>query len=324
VQLMARLEYENLMTALKLALNSEKSIINISSILHNYFDISKNYLGKLEMDKLILGKIENYSKEKLKGRLGAEFLATVVRIGETQLNMKNYTDAGLSFNKALTLLKDVHVLNDTHKKQLSAIIYRDLGIVAQEQRQWEQAEKYFQNALKILIEFNDRYSQASTYHYLGRMAQERQQWKQAEKYYQNALKIVIEFNDRHSQASNYHTLGMVVQEQRQWERAEKYFQNALKILIEFNDRHSQASTYHMLGRVAQKQRQWEQAREYSLRALKIWVEYQDEYHIKKCVVNLAILYSKSKDAELPAALEDVLGISAEEAKKRFLNHDLHD
>ena len=40
-----------------------------------------------------------------------------------------------------------------------------------------------------MIEFNDRYSQASTYHQLGRVAQEQRQWEQAEQYYQQALAI---------------------------------------------------------------------------------------------------------------------------------------
>ena len=42
-----------------------------------------------------------------------------------------------------------------------------LGMVAQEQRQWAQAEQYYQQALAIYIEFNDRYAQAATYHQLG-------------------------------------------------------------------------------------------------------------------------------------------------------------
>jgi len=40
--------------------------------------------------------------------------------------------------------------------------------VAQEQRQWAQAEEYYRQALAIYVEFNDRYEQAGTYHQLGR------------------------------------------------------------------------------------------------------------------------------------------------------------
>ena len=97
------------------------------------------------------------------------------------------------------------------------------------------------------IEFNDRYEQAGTYHQLGAVAQEQRQWAQAEQHYQQALAIFIEFNDRYSQATTYHQLGSVAQEQRQWAQAEQHHQQALAIYIEFNDRYSQASTYHNLG-----------------------------------------------------------------------------
>ena len=158
-----------------------------------------------------------------------------------------------------------------------AATYHQLGIVAQEQRQWAQAEQYYQQALAIYIEFNDRYSQASTYHQLGIVAQEQRQWAQAEQYYQQALAIYIEFNDRYSQASTYHQLGIVAQEQRQWAQAEQYYQQALAIKIEFNDRYSQASTYHQLGIVAQEQRQWAQAEQYYQQALAIYIEFNDRY-----------------------------------------------
>ena len=70
-------------------------------------------------------------------------------------------------------------------------------MVAQEQRQWAQAERYYQQALEIYIEFKDRYSQASTYHNLGRVAQEQRQWAQARDYFLKALTIAVEFNDEY-------------------------------------------------------------------------------------------------------------------------------
>ena len=67
--------------------------------------------------------------------------------------------------------------------------------MAQGQQRWEQAEDYYQKALAIYIDFNDRYWQAGTYHQLGSVAQEQQRWAQALDYYLKALPVVIEFND---------------------------------------------------------------------------------------------------------------------------------
>ena len=54
---------------------------------------------------------------------------------------------------------------------------------------------------------SDCYSQAPTYHQLGIVAQKLRQWAQAEAYYQQALAIYVEFNDRYERAGTHHHLG---------------------------------------------------------------------------------------------------------------------
>ena len=71
-------------------------------------------------------------------------------------------------------------------------------MVAQEQRQWPQAEQYYQHALQLYIEYNDRYAQASTYGQLGIMAQEQRQWPQARSYFLQALETFVEYKDKYS------------------------------------------------------------------------------------------------------------------------------
>jgi hypothetical protein len=46
----------------------------------------------------------------------------------------------------------------------------------------------------------DRYSCTRTYHQLGNVAQDLREYDQARDYYQQALEIKIEFGDRYSQA----------------------------------------------------------------------------------------------------------------------------
>jgi len=87
--------------------------------------------------------------------------------------------------------------------------------VAQDQRQWEQAEKYYGKALEIQIEFNDRYSQASTYHNLGMVAQDQRQWEQAEKYLLKDLEISKEYNDEYGMGITLRSLS------RLWETGER-------------------------------------------------------------------------------------------------------
>ncbi|WP_334959778.1 tetratricopeptide repeat protein [Nostoc sp.] len=65
-------------------------------------------------------------------------------------------------------------------------------------------------------EFGDRYSSARTYHNLGMVAQELREYDQAGDYYQQALEIYIEFGDRYSSASTYGQLGLLAQMQENY------------------------------------------------------------------------------------------------------------
>jgi tetratricopeptide (TPR) repeat protein len=171
------------------------------------------------------------------------------------------------------------------------------------------------NGLNIFDERQKTILIASIYHSLGMVAEAQRQWAQAEQYYQKALAIKIDFNDRHSQASTYHQLGRVAQEQRQWAQAEEYYQKALAIYIDFNDRYEQASTYHQLGMVAQAQRQWAQAEQYYHKALAIYIEFDDQYWAGNTVWRLAHLWQESGDNNLPGHLASWLGIAPAEAEE---------
>ncbi len=350
-------EYENLYTALEMGLKAKGSILRPYAVLSMYLDSTQEQGRGLEMGEMVRVELESYPTEALQGPIGADMVGAVDNIARRQLLLKRYAAAEESYKKALELnkgLKD-QALDSRTKSIVMAGIYHQLGIVAQEQRQWTQAESYYQKALQIEIEFKDRYTQASTYHQLGWVAQEQRQWTQAESYYQKALQIEIEFKDRYSQASTYHQLGTVAQEQRQWTQAESYYQKALQIYIEFKDRYeqagtyqqlgtvaqeqrqwtqaesyyqkalqikiefkdrySQASTYHQLGTVAQEQKKWENARESLLKAMEILVEYRDQHRSGIALRSLARLWKAAKDPRVLSEVERILNINQDEARK---------
>jgi tetratricopeptide (TPR) repeat protein len=274
-QILTSLEYENLVTSLRMALAAQVSIFNLYFTLSKYLDATQEQRRGLELGQTVLSLLEAYPTEKLSGQLGAEFVAVIDNIAKRQLLLKQYKEAEASYQKALA----IHL------------------------------------ALKIFDAAQKAAGSASIYHQLGRVAQEQRQWAQAEQYYQQALQIYIEYNDRHKQATTYHNLGAVAQEQRQWAQAEQYYQQALQIYIEYNDRYEQADTYHNLGMIAQQQRQWQQAREYFLLALETFVTYEDNYSSGVVLRSLARLWQSSNDASLPAAIANVLGASVEETEK---------
>ena len=68
--------------------------------------------------------------------------------------------------------------------------------------------------------------------------------------YREALRIYVEFNDRYSQASTYHQLGMIAQEQRQWPEAEHNYLEALRIFVEFKEQHDLMIVLRSLARLS--------------------------------------------------------------------------
>jgi tetratricopeptide (TPR) repeat protein len=198
-QVLADLEYENLVTALNLALAAQVSIENLFFPLSSYLNTKQDQPRGLELGQAVLSRLEGYPLDKLAGVLGYEFARVIDNIALRQLNLKQYVAAEASYLKVLSLLFNNQQLDaDTIKKQ-SAFIYHQLGSVAQHQRQWAQAEQYYQQALQIYIEYNDRYQQAGTYHQLGQVAKEQQQWQQARDYFLRSLEFVITFDDPYHQ-----------------------------------------------------------------------------------------------------------------------------
>ena len=361
-QVLTDLEYENLVTALNLALAAQDSILNPYNALAAYLDAIHDQHRALKLDETMLSRLESYSADKLAGLSGYELAGVLEDIARRQLNLKQYTMAEASYQKVLRLVTQSEYMDKKLRGKLQAGVYHELGRVAEEQRQWEQAEQYYQQALQIKIDFNDRYDQASTYHTLGGVAQGQRQWQQAEQYYQQALQIYIDFNDRYNQAGmyhewglvaqrqgkwqqaeqdyqqalqiyidfndrynqarTYHQLGTVAQEQRQWEQAEQYYQQALQIEIESNDRYEQAGTYHQLGQVAQERGQWEQARNFFLPALETFVDSEDDYNSSIVLGSLARLWQASNDARLPATIAPTVNMSPAEVEE--LLHSLLD
>ena len=313
-KLITQLEYENLVSAIHLALAAQESIAGLYGALMEYLDSTKNQPQALKLFQAIEEQFALYPTEKLTGPLGVEYANVLFGIANQQLGLKQYEQAETSYQKVLKHIDQLESMNENRKNALKANIYHQVGMVAQEQRKWEEAESYYQQALQIYVEYQDRYEQASTYHQVGMVAQEQRKWEEAESYYQQALQIYVEYQDRYSQARTYHQLGRVAQEQRKWEQAEGYYQQALQIKVEYQDRYEQASTYHQLGSVAQEQEQWVQARDYLLQALEIFVIYNDNYSAGIALRNLARLWRKSKDDSLPGLVAEKLGAKVDEVE----------
>ncbi|MBD2299509.1 tetratricopeptide repeat protein [Nostoc sp. FACHB-190] len=196
------------------------------------------------------------------------------------------------------ILDELIAINDFSVNAKIAVVYHQLGIVAQHQRQFDLAVDYYNKALKIHEYTGDLYSAAREYHHLGIVAQEQRQFDLAVDYYNKALKIHEDAGDLYSAAREYHNLGVVAEEQRQFEVAVDYYNKALKIHKDAGDLYSAASNYHHLGIVAQEQRQFDVAVNYYIKALKIKEDAGDLYSAASDYHQLGMVAQEQRQFEV--------------------------
>ncbi|KST70171.1 tetratricopeptide repeat protein [Mastigocoleus testarum] len=232
-----RLEYENLYNALQICLEKQEDF-NISFCLDDYFILINDPNNRAKFTAQLCQKISNFPPEFLESKIGYQIGFALHRNGSSYLDIKQYELAEKNFKQALEAYEKLREVEERDKQLWIATTYHELGIVAQELREYQQARDYYQNALEIKIEYSDRYGSANTYHQLGRVAQELREYQQARDYYQNALEIKIEYGDRYECAGTYGALGMLAQTEENYSEARNYLQQALEIFVEYKDEYA--------------------------------------------------------------------------------------
>ena len=283
-----KLEYENLYNALQICLKKQESI-DIFFCLYTYLDLISDIQSKLKLSEFVVKAQESYLSELRTGEIGYEIIMALERLANCYLQTKNYYQARNYCQKTMDLLQQLRGVSETQIKSSLGSNYHQLGMVAQELREFREARRNYQLALEIKIEFGYRYSSAGTYHNLGTVAQNLREFREARRNYQLALEIKLEFSDRYNCAATYHHLGMVAQELREFREARRNYQLALKIWLEFSDHHSSAGTYDNLGIVAQELQEFPEARRNYQLALKIYIEFSDRYSSARTYHNLGIV-----------------------------------
>ncbi|WP_430015330.1 tetratricopeptide repeat protein [Microcystis protocystis FBCC-A270] len=301
--LFCRWEYENLFNALQICLEKQEDI-GIFFCLNNYFDVTNDVSSKLKLCESVCQACQTYPEQIKTGIIGGNIVGALGNLALAYQETKNYEQAKQTNLKVIELTQNLQGVDEQQKAYSLGNAYHNLGMVAQELREWEQARSYYQQALEIKIEYgaaggtqSARYEQARTLHQLGYLAQELREWEQARSYYQQALEIKIEYGDRFSQAITLHQLGYLAQELREWEQARSYYLQAIEIYIEYGARYGQANPLHNLGNVAQELREWEQARSYYQQALEIKIEYGDRYSQASTLGQLGIVAQELREWE---------------------------
>jgi len=286
---LVQLEYENLTTAVKLALVAKTRIIEPYLALDGYLDVIHDPQRGLELGQMVRERLQGYPTEQRPDFWRFEVSVVIDNMARHKLQLQDYEAAEALYHRAHSIYIEEMDSDTDEVKTMIANNYYQLGIVAESQRQWTQAEEYYRKSLQIRIERNDRHAQADTYYQLGVLAQRQHHWLRSGEYYQQALQMYKESGDRNAEADTHYQLSTIAAQEHRWDQVEEHCKQALQTYGEFNDHYAQAKVLQELGDAAREQHHLTQAREYFQQALQLKINFNDRYSQASTYYHLGIV-----------------------------------
>ncbi len=120
------------------------------------------------------------------------------------------------------------------------VIYRDWG-------NWNEAEKYFRDALASAQEENSKSGMANSWGFLGDIERKRGNWDAAERLFRQCLEVETELGDRSGMAYSWGQLGNIEKNRGNWNAAELLYRQCLEVMTELGERSGMASSWGVLG-----------------------------------------------------------------------------
>jgi tetratricopeptide (TPR) repeat protein len=144
-----------------------------------------------------------------------------------------------------------------------------LGNIAYAQGDYDEARGKCQEALAVFEELGDRKNKAGVLHQLGVLAQDQRDYPAARRYYQQSLEIKQTLGDRAGVSRSLHQLGTLAQDQGDYAAARRFYQQAGETFQDLGARKEQSAVLHQLGMLAQDQGDCAAARRFYQQSLEI-------------------------------------------------------
>ncbi|KKG01772.1 hypothetical protein DU31_17945 [Methanosarcina mazei] len=288
--------YENLA-------DQTKNIWDILKARDYYFEAedfeSANEIVESTSDRLIRwGHIElamNLLNESINSTSGetktnAEYtLATIYhRLGDLNTALKIYNNIKYKYEER----------GSNRGVRWIAAVLHAIGIIHQDQGNYEEAVKLYNQSLKIKEELGDKSGIASTLHQLGNIHYFQGNYEEAVKLYNQSLRITEEIGDKSGIASTLHQLGTIHSHQGNYEEAVKLYNQSLRTFEELGDKRGIASTLHQLGNIHSHQGNYEEAVKLYNQSLKIKEELGDKGLIATTLAQLGTIHEEKEEHEL--------------------------
>ena len=151
----------------------------------------------------------------------------------------------------------------------TAAVFHQMGEVAQNRWQLEEAHDLYTRSLAIIEGGEDEQAAADDYYGLGMVCQYRRRYTEAKEWFSKALDIHQRINDGEEMVKDYRSLGLCSQYKFEYGEAASWYQRAREILEEARDEETAVLVYHSLGTVCHAQYQFDEAENWYQQALSL-------------------------------------------------------
>jgi len=177
-----------------------------------------------------------------------------------QVSAECARNAGL-LDEAAALYDEVLAgVEESAEPEAKAAACHQRGLVAQQQRKYDDAERWFRRALEIEEEIGDSHGAAMSEHQLARLEQERGHLEEAESLFLRAVTGLEEAGDAEHAAIAWRQLGRLAQDRGDRVRAKRLYELSLERAEDCENIFEQANTLHQLGVLAQQFRDFAEAK----------------------------------------------------------------
>lgn len=212
------------------------SCVNTQAKIYGYFgqvelSVSKNYIAlQLAKEANDYPKVASYQRE----------------IGEAQFIIYNYREAAQFFEWALETAERIH------DNRMIGLTLANQGMVSLAKRDLGKATTQLKNSIKILQRFNDLDGLGKSHMLLGNVFREKALYNDALRYYNQALVYFESVANRAEIASVYHLVGTVFEKQGKYANALNYLNRSVEIRSEFGYQGAIYPSYRAIAEVYKK------------------------------------------------------------------------
>jgi tetratricopeptide (TPR) repeat protein/CHAT domain-containing protein len=184
----------------------------------------------------------------------------------------------------------VFAQSDDKKTWDDAVKLFNQAVGAYDQARFQDAIGLFEEALVIVRELDERYTEGAILGNLGRCYDSLSDYQRAIDYYEQALVICLEIIDQSGAAKNLYDLGLCHYFLSEYQRAIDYYEQALMLFLVIDDRAGKAMSLNNLGACYHSLVDYQRTIDYYEQALAVFREIEDWAGVAMSLNNLGLCY----------------------------------